>query len=516
MKKVLFIKNAAVLTGTSLLLRMIGIFFRVWLAGSIGAEGMGLYQVIFSVYLLASTFATSGISTAVTRMVTERLSVGDGEGAKKILRISITLSIIIAVATSAIIIAFAEPIGIHLVGDVRSVMGLKTLCLGLPFMGVCSCLRGYFLARRSAIPPSVCQLVEQVVRMSAIVVLIKRFSHRGIIFTSAAVLFGDAVGEAVSTVVLYILYKVNVRRLVQRAVSPLKGAAAFKELARISAPITAGRYLHTGLRTAENLLTPTCLLRYSASKSFALEQFGMIKGMTLPLLLFPASLLSAISTLLVPEITENAVTGNSLGIKYAVEKIFYITAVVSFLISGIFFTAAYPIGMTVYKSGSVGYLIRALSPLIPFMYIDLIADGILKGLDKQGFLFRCNVIDSAARVLLVLFFVPKFGMVGFLGVMFFSNLFTSVLSVIKIVKTANIKFNMQKYFLKPLFAACAASAVVDIACKSLYNSYILYTIITSIGVFILYFVFLTIFGGINISNIYSKIALFFTKKGPTV
>ena len=77
MKKVLFIKNAAILTVTALILRMIGIFFRVWLADTIGAEGMGLYQVIFSVYVLASTFATSGISTAVTRTVTERLSLGD-------------------------------------------------------------------------------------------------------------------------------------------------------------------------------------------------------------------------------------------------------------------------------------------------------------------------------------------------------------------------------------------------------------------------------------------------------
>ena len=51
-------------------------FFRVYMSGKIGAEGMGLYQLIFSIYVLASTFATSGISTAVTRLVAEEAPEG--------------------------------------------------------------------------------------------------------------------------------------------------------------------------------------------------------------------------------------------------------------------------------------------------------------------------------------------------------------------------------------------------------------------------------------------------------
>lgn len=60
MKKATFIKNAFILTATSLLLRTIGIFFRIYMSNKVGAEGMGLYQLIFSIYVLGSTFATSG------------------------------------------------------------------------------------------------------------------------------------------------------------------------------------------------------------------------------------------------------------------------------------------------------------------------------------------------------------------------------------------------------------------------------------------------------------------------
>ena len=62
MKKVIFIKNAMILTATSLFLRFLGVIIKVWLAAAIGSEGIGLYQLIFSFYVLAATFATSGSS----------------------------------------------------------------------------------------------------------------------------------------------------------------------------------------------------------------------------------------------------------------------------------------------------------------------------------------------------------------------------------------------------------------------------------------------------------------------
>ena len=82
MKKRLFLKNAAILSATSLFLKTVGIFFRVWLSGKLGAEGMGLYQLLFSLYVLGSTLATSGLSTAVTRLSADSLADGNGTRAK--------------------------------------------------------------------------------------------------------------------------------------------------------------------------------------------------------------------------------------------------------------------------------------------------------------------------------------------------------------------------------------------------------------------------------------------------
>ena len=516
MKKVLFIKNATILTATALILRVIGMAFRVWMAGSIGAEGMGLYQVIFSVYVLASTFATSGISTAVTRIITNRLAVGDVTGARRTLYVSSGVALLVATVTSVIIISFASPISKYLIGDVRAALSLKILCLGLPFMGVCSCLRGYFLARRSTLPPSVCQIFEQLIRMGVIVFLVNRFASKGLAYTSAAVLLGDAAGEAASCFIIWIFYKLDFKGLRQRSRDSIGKKSALLELLRISLPISGGRYLHTALRTAESLIAPTCLLKYSGSRTSALEQFGMIKGMALPILLFPASLLSAVSTLLIPEITEATTQKNFRSVQYATQKVFSVTSITSFLISGIFFTVAAPLGEIVYGDISVGFLIKALAPLIPFMYIDLIADGILKGLDEQTFLFKINVVDSFVRVILVILLVPRFGMLGFLAVMVFSNLFTSVLSVIKIIKTTKVFWCVKKYFFIPLMSASFSAVISDHICQPIKAYNIWYVILAGMSISILYFVFIIIFQIIEPQKFIRKNAVFKRKKSKTV
>jgi len=72
-----YLKNAAILTGTGLLLRAAGMFFRIYIAARIGAEGMGLYQLIYTVYTMAVTLATAGLSVAATRLSAELLATDD-------------------------------------------------------------------------------------------------------------------------------------------------------------------------------------------------------------------------------------------------------------------------------------------------------------------------------------------------------------------------------------------------------------------------------------------------------
>ena len=458
LKKVIFLKNAIILTVSSLLLRFLGILFKVWLASDIGAEGIGLYQLVFSVYMLAATFATSGICTAVTRLIADELALGTKNGVIKILRKCILITTFIALLSTAIIFFGAEPISKYLISDIRAVPALKVLSFSLPFMGISSCLRGYFIARRKATPSASSQLLEQGVRIATVMMLIKKFSHKGLATTCGAVLLGDTVSEFSSVVLLWLLLIIDKKKLSSLAGRSEPPFNITKSITHIALPITAGRYLNTALRTIENLIVPRGLESYGGNN--ALSQFGMIKGMALPILFFPSTLLNSLSTLLIPEISEASARKRSGLVKEATFKILQITMLISFIVSSIFLTAGYEIGAIIYKSDDVGFLLCALSPIIPFMYLDSVADGILKGLDQQAFCFRTGISDSLIRIVLIFAILSHTGMKGFIGIMYFSNFLTCFLNIKRLIKITKAKINIINGILLPISSALCITLIL--------------------------------------------------------
>ena len=459
MRKTLFIKNALILTATSLALRFAGIIFKVWLAKKIGSEGIGLYQLVFSVYVLASTFAISGTSTAVTRLVSEELALENPKGALKILARAIQISLIIAFISVGILYCGADYIGKTILGDLRTVMAIKILPLSLPFIGISSCVRGYFIARRRITPNALSQIFEQAVRIVIIYCLIAFFYEKGIAACCFAVILGDSIAEAFSCAFLYFSFVFD-RKKLKKECSNSKNKPIIRRLLHISVPITLGRYLNTGLRTAENILVPKNLAKYPKSSESALSQFGMIKGMALPVLFFPSAILNAVSTLLIPEISEAVALKQNAVVQKACEKIFKITTLVGIIFGAIFFTVGGEIANIIYKDENVGFLLKALSPIVPLMYLDSISDGILKGLDQQSFSFRTAVSDSSLRLILILLLLPKTGLMGFILIMYLSNFFTCFLNVSRLLKISKVKISLTKTVMMPTLAALSCTLLL--------------------------------------------------------
>ncbi len=507
MKKTVFIKNAAILTGSSLILRFAGIIFKVWLAALIGSEGIGLYQLVFSVYILAATFATSGISTAVTRLVAEELALGTKKGTLRILRRAIEITLLIAFLSAVAVHLGAEWIARIFLEDARAVPALKILPLALPFMGVSSCLRGYFIARRKAAPNAVSQLFEQAARILFVAVLVKKTYARGLAACCGAVLFGDAAAEILSAGILALLFIADRKRLncLDGRVRPPYGIV--RGLFRIFLPITSGKYLNTLLRTVENMLVPKNLAKYGGNSASALSQFGMIKGMALPILFFPSTLLNAVSTLLIPEMSEAAARGRKGLVRAAVYDIVKLTAVMAFIFGGVFYVAGGEIGQLIYKSSEVGFLLRALSPIVPLMYLDSVCDGILKGLDQQAFTFRTAITDSVLRIVLILAMLPIFGMRGFLAIMYLSNALTCALNVGRLLKISGAKLKMVEDLFLPLTAALSICFLADFLLRKLGGmNEILYVLLICGMTLPTYFVLLFLFGTLTKDEMMDLIA----------
>lgn len=448
--KVIFIKNALVLTITGLLIRFIGMLFRIWLAGEIGSEGIGLYSQVFSFYVLASAFASTGINTAVTRLVSEELAMGRGAGVKKVLIRSSALTLAIALASCVVILLSSELIATHVVGDPRAAEALRTLTLSLPFMGLSSCLKGYFIARKKTAPASSSQILEQLVRIGIISFILTRSADKGIGAACKGIIFGDAVSEICSFIFVFCSFLLDNKLHIVCKGGSVPPYSVLSRIRHIALPITAGRYLNSLLRTAENLLVPRQLKSFGLSGTEALSAFGVIKGMALPIIFFPASFLNALSTLLIPEMSEAHVSGKTYKVRYTAEKCIHVTLISSLPFAVIFFFTGDRLGRLVYGDPSAGEAIVLLAPLIPLMYLDSVCDGLLKGLDKQFFIFRNSVIDSLCRLGLICLVLPTFGFLGFIGIMYGSNLFTCVMNLFKLKSISQAELRWWKWLLLPL------------------------------------------------------------------
>ncbi len=501
MKKTLFIKNAIILTVCSLILRFAGIIFKVWLAKLVGSEGIGLYQLIFSVYMLASTFATSGISTAVTRLCAEELALGTKKSTLKILKRAISLTVAIALLSVIIIFSFSNFIAERLLGDGRAALALKILPLSLPFMGVSSCLRGYFISRRKVSPGALTQIAEQGIRIVTVVLLVTKFISKGLAVTCGAVIAGDVISEAIACFIIYLSFLSDKKRLSGLSGRERPPFGIVKRITSIALPITSGRYLNSLLRTGENILVPKALSKFS-SGSNALSQFGMIKGMALPILFFPSALLNSISTLLIPEMSEAAAKRQMGILKYATQNILRLTAIVSFIFTAVFFVSGEIIGNFIYKEEGVGLLLKYLSPIVPLMYLDSISDGILKGLDQQNFSFKTSISDSLIRIVLILAVLPRFGLAGFIGIMYFSNLLTCFLNVKRLIKITRAGIKPLTDLILPLATAFTVTLLCSTLLGLLRLSNILVYIILLCGTSIsLYFVILLFLGVVSVDQI---------------
>lgn len=452
MNKRKFFENAVLLTGTGLVLRGAGLLLRVLLANVLGEEGMGLYSLTFTVYNLFITLAQSGIAAAVTRLVAQHLALQQPGKAKGALYSCLGWATFFGTVTCTVLFAGSTFLAHRWIGNDDCAFALKMLAFSLPFMAVSGCYAGYFVSRREVRPSCVAQILEQAVRLVIVAVAVGLFRHRGLSVLLGMVVLANTVSEGVSC--LFLAIASRRRPLAARAEKGEQGS-----IRRIALPVAASRYLSTALHTTENMLIPTAIARYSGSYSMGLAQFGALKGMAIPLLFFPASFLTALSSLLVPEVTDTSSRADWHATRSIVARALGITITLSVMISGVFFVYGDLLGQVLFKSDTVSMMLRVLAPITPFMYMDTIADGLLKGLDRQSKTLRNNTIDSILRILLITVAVPAFGIYGFLGVMVFSNVLVASLNMGTLLRACRLGFMWKDWVLRPLTACGLATAV---------------------------------------------------------
>ena len=440
--------SALLLTAVNLLLRFSGTGFQVFISNRLGAEGVGLLQLVLSVGGLSTTMAVAGIRTGAMYLTAEELGKKRPGNVRSVLSGCFTYSILISTLISISLYIAAPFMAEHWVGDVRTLSALRLFAAFIPVSCLCSVMIGYFTAANRIGALSAVEVIEQLCSMTVTVILLIFGSEHGPIRSCKAVILGSSLGTCLTLGLLMAL------RILEKP--PRSNPIPIRSrLLQIAVPLAVADDVKSGLNTLENLMVPKRLFLHRETTN-PLSAFGTVCGMVFPVLMFPAAILYALAELLLPELARCNAAGSKTRIRYLTRKSLRIALLYGCLFSGLMILAAEPLCQRLYKSSLASYWLKRYAVLIPMLYCDAITDAMTKGLGQQKACVRYNILTSAMDVAGLYVLLPKYGMTGYYISFVITHVLNFGLSIRRLLKITNRK---PRFNIGLLTVAATAAAI---------------------------------------------------------
>ncbi len=457
------LKGTFILTAAGLITRLIGFYYRIFLASAIGAEGVGLYQMIFPVYTLCISFAVTGIQTAISKYTAEQTGKNTPENAILVLFSGLRISGVLSILTALILYFFTKPVAIYLAGDIRCEALLKIAAVCIPICAVHGCIIGYFMGKQNATIPAVAQFFEQCVRVGT-VVLLSFYVLKPSLLTAKEAMLGVAAGESASTLIC--LFALNKEQSDDKdkknpAHPYTSKATAFLHddhrlskfdslLLRMSFPLTLGRVLTGLLLSSEAFLIINGLRKCGISQKEALETYGVLSGMAMPFLFFPSTLTQSLSSMLLPSVSAAQAAKDMNAVRRTAAQVMKYCFSIGIFFSFFFHTYGEEIGCIIFHNLDAGIYLELLSWLCPFLYVSASLGGILNGLGDVKMTFLTGFLSSLSRLFLTVFLVPHIAIKGYLWGLLISQLISCFGLLIRIFKMTGDAFSLPDCLVKPV------------------------------------------------------------------
>ena len=429
MSKKVFLKGTLILACTGLVSRIAGFFYRIFLSHAIGAEGLGLYQLILPLQGLMAALSYTGIQSALSRLIASRLALQEKKEAYFSLVTGIFAAVFFSAVTGFLLFRHADFFASTILKAPGTSDLLRLTAASIPLCAIHSCIDSYYYARKKASVPAAVQLSEQAVRIGATYILYLIFLSEGRPVTAMIAAGSFLAGEAAASLISLLMVSFHFGNHPVKEKTSVKIFPLIKDLFTLSFPISLNRILLTLLGSIEAVLIPQMLIRCGMTSSEALKIYGIFTGMALPLLLFPSTLTTSAAVMLMPSVARMDALGDQKQIRHVTDQTFFLCIFLGFLCGSGFFLFGPFLGTLLFHSKTAGTYIRYLSFICPFLYTNTMLASILQGLGRPG---RC-LIHSAAGILIrifsVVFMIPAIGIRGYFYGIFLGELLLSLLHV---------------------------------------------------------------------------------------
>lgn len=407
-----FVKSAGILALSVILAKVLGAVYRIPLTSIVGAEGMGLYQYVYPVFALLLTLSSGAVPNAIGITVSERVSVGDEEGAKKAFAVAMKLCLIIGSVGTAILAAIAYPLSLLQSED--AFIGHLSIAPAIFIVTLISAYRGWFMGHNDLRPSSLSQLTEGIVKLAVGLGLAAFLSRYGIRYAVAGALLGVVASEAVTLLIMSVTFGVKEKRTVKVKLREEKDT--IKRLKEVAFPLVLCGMILPVSQFTDSLLVAN-LLKWGGYEN-PTATYGLWSGVVTPLINLPVMICITLGIAVTPQMVEGR---QKRDVDFILEKANTVNKLTFFM--GVPFTFLY----VFMAQGIVGTLyprlqesdislaveiLRISAPSVLGLSVFQIYSAMLQGLGRAKVPLKIMATCMGVKLLLTVVLTPIVGIKG--------------------------------------------------------------------------------------------------------
>lgn len=445
-------KGTLILVASGLICKLLGAFFRLPLTNILGIEGIGVFQMVMSVYSFALILTSGGVTNALSKFVSQARARGDYGKVRALLRTALTYTLLFGLLGGIVLFFFASPIA-SLQGAASGALSYRLMVLLIPLGGVIAAMRGIFQGYENMFPTAVSQILEQAIKFSLGILFAFLFAKSGMSAGIFGAFLGVTLGELCAIIFLsiYMHFKTNFASATEKNIKlPFLKAAL---------PLSLGASVLPLVGAIDSFIVVSRLSLAGFSSQAATALFGLQTGVVGAILNFPLILSTSISMAILPSVSymEAQLSGESERAIAKSLKIMWLTLMpLSFGIAAV----CRPLYMIVYPSLSpeilnfavnltyFGALATTITALMQFFVALLQAKG------HFNFCMVSYLVGGALKVLCVVT-LCSIREINIYGVVIGNIVLSSAVTIMALIKNKK-KISVGVFDLTlPLLSACA-------------------------------------------------------------
>jgi len=512
------INGTLILLLSGLFNKILGFIYEVFMIRLIMPEGIGLFNMIYPVYVLLLVMASAGIPVAIAKLVSEEVACGNLSGAYRIFRICL-FALVTSSTLLTILCCYGAPFLLKYVFfNPKVYYCFLSLIPGIIIVSLCSAFRGFFQGLQQMTPTALSQSLEQLIRCVSGLFIAYMLLPKGVEYAAAGASLGVIIGELAGLITILLVYSRNRPRAPSRLIKT-QFESLFSIATRVfnlAFPVTLTRFVSTSLLWIDAVLIPQRLLSNGLGLTEATAVYGQFVGISQSLLFAPAIITISLATALLPAISGALAVNNLQLVRARCEDAVRITLLAGIPSAVIFMILSEELCGFIFGYPKAGASLSILALGGPYLYLVQTSTGILQGLGKASRPFRNLVIASLFKITGIYYLtgIPQLGIQGTSVAFVICYIVMAWLNLADVCKFSGLKIKLHKLLLKPLIAAVGMGFVIVLSQNYLFaytRSEFLATVGAAVNGLSIYILLLIFNGGISRNDLNRLRAIIYLK-----